>query len=66
MRGNLDATWGLDRVNTGAGKYLQIVAGDSQLSGTNLDGGELRLSSGISTGTGTSKLSFYTASAGVS
>jgi hypothetical protein len=47
-----------------AGRNLTIQAGGA--TGTNLAGGELRLSSGIATGSGSSFLSFYTATAGSS
>jgi hypothetical protein len=45
-----------------AGRNLTIQAGGA--TGTDLAGGELRLSSGIATGTGSSFISFYTATAG--
>jgi hypothetical protein len=50
------------RSDVGAGKNLTIQAGGGR--GTNKMGGELRLSSGIATGTGSSFISFYTATAG--
>jgi hypothetical protein len=47
-----------------AGRNLTIQAGGA--TGTDLAGGELRLSSGIATGSGSSFISFYTATAGAS
>jgi hypothetical protein len=47
-----------------AGKYLHIQAGGCTSDATDKDGGELRNSSGIARGTGSSFLSFYTATPG--
>jgi hypothetical protein len=47
-----------------AGNNFTVQGGGATLAATDKNGGDLILSSGISTGTGTSKLSFYTATAG--
>jgi hypothetical protein len=46
-------------VASGAGAIMYLQAGGCKPAGTNLAGGELRLNSGISTGSGTSFISFY-------
>jgi len=47
-----------------AGQRLTLSSGAPMLGETDLDGGDLRLKSGTSTGTGTSVIRFYTATAG--
>jgi hypothetical protein len=54
------------RTTTAAGNRLEVRAGGARAGQSNLTGGELRLSSGIATGTGSSFVSFYTTTAGVS
>jgi hypothetical protein len=49
-----------------AGNNLTVQAGGAVLSGTNLNGGTLNLTSGISTGTGTSGINFKVYEAGSS
>ena len=66
--GTSATTISLDRNTTAAtaGQTLTINAGGAYLAGTNLAGGNLLLKAGISTGTGTSSIIFYTAPAGSS
>lgn len=52
------------RTTTAAGSLLTLQAGGARSGQTDLAGGELRLSSGIATGTGSSFMSFYTTTAG--
>ena len=47
-----------------AGNSMTVQAGGATLGGTNLNGGNLILSSGISTGTGSSNIQFQTYNAG--
>jgi len=49
-----------------AGQGLTLFSGGAYSGGTNLAGGDLTVKSGTSTGTGTSALHFYTATAGSS
>lgn len=55
-------TIGVETSLTGAGNTLTITAGNSLAGGTDLNGGTLTLSGGTSTGTGTSQITFRTAS----
>jgi hypothetical protein len=52
------------RTTTAAGNKLTVLAGGARSAQTNLAGGELQLSSGISTGTAGSFVSIYTATGG--
>lgn len=56
----------IERSITGAGDNLTVASGSAQLGSTNTDGGNLVLSSGVSTGTGSSKIEFKTSNSGVS
>ena len=49
-----------------AGQGLTLSSGGAYIGGTNLAGGDLTIKSGISTGTGTSAIHFFTATAGSS
>lgn len=49
-----------------AGNSLQVIAGGGFVGGTNTNGGDLLLSGGISTGTGTSIIRFSTSTTGSS
>ena len=51
-------------VAASGGNRLLLLAGGAFSGGTNLNGGELRLSSGTATGTGLSNITFHTATAG--
>ncbi len=68
INGTAAATIGLERHATRAtaGSSLTISSGAPKSGETNLNGGDLILSSAISTGTGTSNILFYTATAGAS
>ncbi|OGY39854.1 MAG: hypothetical protein A2418_03450 [Candidatus Brennerbacteria bacterium RIFOXYC1_FULL_41_11] len=56
--GNVNRTLGMERITTAAsaGKYLSIFAGGATSGGSNLNGGDLYLTSGISTGQGQSNV----------
>lgn len=64
--GDSDQIIGLERNSlvTGSGKQLLITAGDAPLSSTDKYGGNLVLSSGISTGTGRSSVELRTSAPG--
>jgi hypothetical protein len=66
--GSADRILGIERRTTVgvAGNTLSVIAGGASVNGTNLLGGSLILSSGISTGNQTSGIYFKTASAGAS
>lgn len=51
---------------TGTGDRLSVESGSALSGGTNLNGGELRMTAGNATGSGTSFVTFYTATAGSS
>jgi len=51
----------MERVTTGIGNNLSVFAGGAQSTGSNLNGGNLQLVSGIAKGSGTSQIIFYTA-----
>jgi len=63
--GNIDRILGLERHSTAAsaGNDLTVKSGGAVSLGSDLSGGDLYLSSGISTGTGTSKIFLQTATA---
>ncbi|MDD5005099.1 MAG: polymorphic toxin-type HINT domain-containing protein [Candidatus Omnitrophica bacterium] len=63
---NLLGEIGTERSNLSYGSSLTMQAGGAKSGGTNLAGGNLILDSGISTGTGTSKIYLQTATAGAS
>lgn len=56
----------IERATSGVGNRLSVEAGGAQSGGSNLNGGELRLTSGISTGTGSSFVSVYASKEGSS
>jgi len=56
----------MERNTTTSGSNLTLQAGGGLSGGTNLSGGSLNLSSGISTGSGSSDMFFQTATAGAS
>lgn len=66
--GNSNTTIGKERnTSVAGGTQLSITAGGANNGGfSNLQGGDLVLSSGISTGTGSSKIDFQTATPGAS
>lgn len=66
--GNASRTFGMERNTTSgaSGNSLTLLAGGSSISGSNLNGGNLILNSGISKGTGTSNIVFKTYSSGAS
>jgi hypothetical protein len=66
LGGNVPRTIWMERNLTAAtaGQGLTLSSGGSYSGGTDLAGGDLNLKSGISTGTGTSALRFFTATAG--
>ena len=68
LDGQSARTVGMQRDYTAstAGQALTLQAGGAASGGTNLNGGNLVLSGGISTGTGTSQIQFQTAAAGSS
>ena len=66
LSGDANRTFGLYRASSGDGKSLTIQAGGSQPLVTDAGGGNLILSSGISTGTGGSFIQFKTVTGGVS
>ena len=53
-------TYGIERVDSGTGSNLVILAGGAATGSTDLNGGSLILRSGVSTGTGTSDIRFQT------
>ncbi len=62
------ASIGVERINviTASNAGLIVTAGGGRSGGTNAAGGKLVLKSGTSTGTGSSDIAFYTATAGAS
>jgi len=66
LNGDALRTFGMERMSTPStqGMGLNITAGGSYATGSNLMGGDLTLSSGISTGAGWSNINFNTATAG--
>lgn len=57
FRGNADKQIGIERAeSSSAGKKMTILAGAATSGGSNLAGGDLELVSGVSTGTGNSRL----------
>lgn len=56
----------VDRATSGAGNNLSISSGGAQSGSTNENGGNLILSSGVSTGSGSSSIQFQTNPAGTS
>lgn len=62
MNGQAARSLGMDRHSTAAtaGNNLTILAGGCKISGSNLNGGDLLLSGGESTGSGTSSVKIYT------
>lgn len=66
MGGNAGRTIGMERITTAAspGQNLTILAGGATVGSTDQNGGRLDLSSGTSTGTGSSPIRFLTATAG--
>jgi len=61
-----DRTITIDRSTALGGNSLNISAGGAQTGASNQNGGDLILSSGISTGTGSSNISFVTSGGGAS
>jgi len=68
FEGSMNATFGMSRntLNATQGADMYFTAGAPKIAQTNINGGNFRIYSGISTGTGTSNILFFTASAGVS
>ncbi len=68
LGGNSARTIGLERhtTNGNSGNSLTLLAGGAASTGTNLNGGNLILSSGISKGTGSSNILFRTYTPGAS
>jgi len=64
LGGNGNSTIGMVRNGSTNGADLSVYSGGAMSGGTNLNGGNFYLKSGISTGTGTSNLYFQTATAG--
>lgn len=64
LGGNSARTIWMERNTTTNGLGLTLSSGGSLLAGTNLNGGDLNLKSGISTGTGSSNIRFFTATVG--
>ena len=54
---------GQERATSGAGSNMALFAASAQSGGTDLNGGDWQLQSGVSTGTGTSNIRFYVAPA---
>ncbi len=66
MNGRAATQWGLWRTDSGAGVNLRLYAGGAASGASNSNGGTLALESGVSTGTGFSKLTLNFARAGSS
>lgn len=68
IKGYGESAFGIihQRETSGAGQSTTAQAGGAQSGGTNLNGGNIIVSSGTSTGTGTSSIEFKTATASVS
>jgi hypothetical protein len=66
LQGNSARTIGMERhgIANVAGNSLTLLAGGATSSATDKNGGDLLLSSGVSTGTGSSKIQFSTYAAG--
>ncbi len=62
--GDAARTVWMERTTGTTGNNFTLQSGGAKSGGTNYNGGDLILSSGTSTGTGTSKISFYTATSG--
>lgn len=64
LGGNAARTIGMERTTTGTTGYgLTLLAGGAKAATADLSGGDLVLSAGTATGTGSSKISFQTATA---
>ncbi len=59
INGGAAAAVGIDRNASAGGAVFMIVGGGAKSGGTNLAGGDLRLYSGVSTGSGTSNVVIY-------
>ncbi len=66
LSGDANRKFGLSRTNTGSGNTLTIESAGAEFLSTNQSGGNLLLSSGISTGNAGSNIQFNTATSGVS
>jgi hypothetical protein len=64
LNGSSAQTIGMDRTSGTGGLALTLLAGGGKLSGTDMNGGTLNLSSGISTGCGNSSINFNTSTGG--
>ena len=65
LSGDVAQTVGMERTNAGTNGYgLTLLAGGAKSATADLNGGDLTLSSGIATGTGSSNIYFQTATAG--
>jgi hypothetical protein len=56
--------FGIERNASTVGQVLTVRSGGAFATGTDLNGGDLKLEAGISTGSGSSNIRFYTATAG--
>lgn len=66
LGGNSARTIGMERHSSSHGNSLTLLAGGAATSGTNLNGGNLIFSSGLSRGNGSSNILFRTFSSGAS